>query len=1778
MYKFQVSAWKKLVFLLLLSAFAVTGRAQIYPVQLSTLVSPPYSIYLPDYASPGGEKLRLVLLQRDLTVQGYRVRFEMKVQVNGVTIMQTSRSAMPPPITLQPGIPTVLGGSELSWYVQPQNLEFGGGYSSSTYEQSRSLPEGPISITFTAYDYTRSDLQVSASAGSFFYATRDNPPLLNYPACGMQVTPISPQFLNFSWLPQNTSSPNSALQTNYVFSLWAVLPAGYNFQDIVQSTRPLYSVTTQMPTLVYGPGQPPLVPGQSYAWRVQAVDITGRGVFRNSGYSETCNFNYVGDSGQGIVSYPAIQINAASAGPAQGKVWWTAGGGYDQYRLYYRKVQGNYDWFPVDVNDSIYRVFDLEPSTTYECRLQGHKNGSYGPYTDVINFTTDAPKTIGCTDNTSMLNPYSGRPLAVATSGMNITYGPWDVQLLTVQALGQPGQFKGTCKVAVPFMGAMTFNAKFDRLTIDDSRNVSAGTIDFLSQGIQAWVDSSIKNQMGGSLYGNVVSGTDTTNVTVPASLANLDHLDVALDGDSAITSFTIPGTPPTVVTVNDAMEEVTIKDAGGSTYSLDNQGNLTQLTLADGSLQDFFANPQNVAELNTLAGGVGTVTFKDIPDAKFAFDDWKPFYGQASTILTGQYEKLAGPNGDYYVPQKAIGAGESDLVGLDIDLPDNMDEDSLIFATSTGTRLIWDPNDYTLNLLGGPAADAQEIYALYPKPGGGYYSLAKLLVSAYEHKDFTAVLVPVAAGHEAAPQVDPQQYEDALNKIYNKVNISWKVESDAAYTNTGWDVNEDGLLTMTGSSFLSNKLTGEPAALIKGYKNKASVDNNKKYIFVLNTSSGSTGEAGGLLGDMPRATQYGFVFLKASSDAGEDPRVSLAHELGHGQFNLEHTFSGDIALSIQATKAYPNLMDYSVGDNLRLYKYQWSQVHQPGEVLGILESDTAGKSVTLTDISQLAKYKNSQNGLTFINPAGKRISLPYDKLQKVVLSTGDQWVSAASNQPTNVFTAIGVLQSFTLKGESGTTEYNGLGSLSDFNGYYNNGNAYKDDITAKLGVPSTNPNDNISFLGIPYYSGNQFLLNVSTIQVKNSYSEEANLSNKYIGFVDNITFLSDFLTNSASLTVGDQNIQVVPNIVHDFALSYLKSNLGSSSSQLIRSIQVWRNAMLMDKYSAISGDCIVPNDNFVQAIKGADMTDGGTSLYFPINDAANIPSLGQLNSDYFTLSQNLSHLNGFYTNPDSAVDALITSNGLINFLKKNSLECIYGKLSLKTRLKLLQNVASIKDNIEIFFRLISSMPDTDAPAFLSSLSEANYTLLIQFLNSYAGGNTQFTRLQTYFYTPISTLIQKYLQKPAPDAAPTPTNSGSVQTSNALVVDFNTPASLMSNVGPDGSEVVLNSIWLGFDGLRTNKLKLFDFVTVYLLSDVTLPDGSMLKSGQNFEITAFEAICIADAMLEKDRESAQRFMIDVLMLAAPIKTAPGTLNAIIRTIDIAGKAVALVDIGIQANKDLIASSFNGEGKAVLTAWNDLYTAVQVAQMTGGAVQLTRAVTTGVIEFCTNGAEVFGNASQEGSFLQALRAVYKDKADNIMASLKQNYLALRLLLAGSADEVNISLLQELEWLNFSEGGAPGTYKYYVSQNKITLAKNYKTIWAMSNGGNRGKLVEALMAELDYPISEWRNVGSLNGGTQELVDFYHTNDQLLVQLKSFNSTDPAYIAKTLKYFKEEVIDKLADVSERGIFMLDNGTSIQVQAVRLDIAVPKGFDENLLNSLVNYDVRVRVVFIQK
>ena len=63
-----------------------------------------------------------------------------------------------------------------------------------------------------------------------------------------------------------------------------------------------------------------------------------------------------------------------------------------------------------------------------------------------------------------------------------------------------------------------------------------------------------------------------------------------------------------------------------------------------------------------------------------------------------------------------------------------SVDPDKVIFKTRSGTEFKREKFDkttgrYVLNLVGGNANDGQELYALYPKPGGDYYALGNLFL-----------------------------------------------------------------------------------------------------------------------------------------------------------------------------------------------------------------------------------------------------------------------------------------------------------------------------------------------------------------------------------------------------------------------------------------------------------------------------------------------------------------------------------------------------------------------------------------------------------------------------------------------------------------------------------------------------------------------------------------------------------------------------------------------------------------------------------------------------------------------------------------------------------------------------------------------------------------------------------------------------------------------------------------------------------------------------------------
>jgi len=89
-----------------LSAFAVlflfiiqtdlSAQIQVYPVSLTTQLTPPYSVNLADYAAPGCEQLKVIIVQRDLTQSPYMLYLKMQIELNGRVIIRTSPQYIPP--------------------------------------------------------------------------------------------------------------------------------------------------------------------------------------------------------------------------------------------------------------------------------------------------------------------------------------------------------------------------------------------------------------------------------------------------------------------------------------------------------------------------------------------------------------------------------------------------------------------------------------------------------------------------------------------------------------------------------------------------------------------------------------------------------------------------------------------------------------------------------------------------------------------------------------------------------------------------------------------------------------------------------------------------------------------------------------------------------------------------------------------------------------------------------------------------------------------------------------------------------------------------------------------------------------------------------------------------------------------------------------------------------------------------------------------------------------------------------------------------------------------------------------------------------------------------------------------------------------------------------------------------------------------------------------------------------------------------------------------------
>lgn len=828
--KFFFCKLQKTFIVLLIQLFVLPAFSQTYPIQISTQLIPPYSGYLPDYADPSSEKLKIILQFNDFTKPQYHLKLRIEIKGNGFTLI-TKQLFIPPPITIQPGIPLLISGADLAPYLNSNNLDFIG-INQSQYEQRMALPEGYYSICVKAYDYYNpGSIQVSNESCSNAWFTLSNPPLLNLPLCGKAVTPLSPQNIIFQWTPVNCGSPNSATNTDYEFALWEIRPdSSANPNTVAMSTAPIFSTTTSLPLFNYGLTEPPLNLYYKYAWRVRAVDLSGRDWFKNSGYSQVCTFVY-GNLSNVLGNSISLSLSAQGVTHRLGKCTWNSQSIYSNYQLQVRK-QGTNNWFDYYTTSTSEKVSNLEPNTDYEARVRGEGSSITGDWSNTASFRTLGEPVYGCGDVNQPADPLAAVPLPAnkAIPGLIIASGQFEVKVTQISSNGGAGWYNGK---GYAFVFGFPIAVQFSNIFIDDNNRHQQGTIQALTQGITAWTHQ--WDVQYAEENANYVNGT------IDSIYVNGPNLCVSFQGSRPDTCFSYPTNQNVVV----------VRDGEGNQYTVQLIPPPPKVTGPSNYLQN--------SNDNLDAGDSCMVVFEPNANQNFGFD--KKQY----VAWTNNYELIKLKNNkNYFVPYKSVGENQSDKVNAAITIIP-FDANKLSFKTANGQTCAHTPTGNNLYEVTVPD-HAGSVYAWYNGKKAG-----KLNVISLKAITKKLVIVPVNNASINSQTINNQN----LNNIFKQANINWTTTVKSSFTFT---LGTNGL--EAADATLMSKYSNGMRALRDAYRNYDSLyDKEAYYVFVVNNFSDPN-----LKGYMVRGRALGF--LRADATAKD-----LAHELAHGAFGLEHTF-----------------------------------------------------------------------------------------------------------------------------------------------------------------------------------------------------------------------------------------------------------------------------------------------------------------------------------------------------------------------------------------------------------------------------------------------------------------------------------------------------------------------------------------------------------------------------------------------------------------------------------------------------------------------------------------------------------------------------------------------------------------------------------------------------------------------------------------------------------------------------------------------------------------------
>ena len=957
--------YKVLLFSLLLCGGGKELCAQFYPIHAVVQWPSPQSPHLVDYYSGSRDRLIITLHNRDLQQPLLLARLRLQIKSNGF-LAQTREELSYPQLELMAGVPTRLTATDLMPYLRPESLLINGRLRNGQF------PTGFTEISVQVVDYYSQQV-LSSWHTARAYLDSKQPPMLNLPQRDEQVAYRDPLFIRFQWYPRHQGLAG----TEYEFVLKELPDNGAAPQAAFAYGNEIYRTRTRHTTLNYTHLEPILLPNRRYAWQVQAIARDGVdeiGMFEHGGFSEiywfTLNENCPVPTG-------------LKADPRYAKVdfSWNRVVGATGYMLACRPKTSKdiYEWSEVQSYSERMTLAQLKPGWTYEWRVGTLCTGDKPIYSAIQEVTlpksnVDLLRDCGKEPPRPNLSPDPALDIQV---GDTVTIGgDYPMVITQLQGLGD-GWYSGRGTTRLSSIIELPRVAlQFDRLRINiekcqidglveaiyDEKSGKIADLDKIDDGGKTVKPSKLRIRerkidfaLGEMPEMSFDHETGELEVTDAEGKPQRIKLDLPEGGDyaSAFPMIITDSKGDSYQLSPEKSSEVSSSGASGTSSSEGQVG--TKQTLEVERVDKIGAFDES-----RLAHDVGLVRFEPSAKTRYAFDDGIERWYQRSVKLDEYYKPFAK---GYIAPWKLIPTGEQDVVTARYEGKKSIDLSRVRFATSPNSptlpaELHEESRTWSLKL---PATDAQSSYNVFAIYEGQV--IGKLRVVSYPKQRHKLTLVPV---NEA--KLDKEQIERELNSIYNSVGIHFDVEVDARMRGDySWDRDGDGKLSVVGKSFFGRvrevKESAEMDYLKKAYTQLAGTLDGV-YLFVVDAAGGLEAQPKDLLGEMPRRSRFGYIFSGNSPNGGTSALShTIAHELGHGLFTLQHTFDDEYG-GTKSQGQTRNLMDYATGKELAAF--QWNVLANPA-VFTVADNKSQGDLVRREE----ALVSTDNGGIT---PNGKVI------------------------------------------------------------------------------------------------------------------------------------------------------------------------------------------------------------------------------------------------------------------------------------------------------------------------------------------------------------------------------------------------------------------------------------------------------------------------------------------------------------------------------------------------------------------------------------------------------------------------------------------------------------------------------------------------------------------------------------------------------------------------------------------------------------------------------------